>query len=142
MLRMIYYLWCMKKCLFCETEFDSSKESAKFCSDVCRVRYNRNSRKTDTSIQDQEKSLLSQTMDVLLDLKQAISELKLVVGSFVDSVQQKQQPETFVVGNRQKFEQYAKQKREIESEEAWDKLKKEIEKCPDLNGWQKRQLIN
>jgi len=131
----------MKKCLFCDIEFDSIKDSAKFCSDVCRVRYNRISRKADTTLQDQEKSLLLQTMDVLGELKQVMSEFKLIVGSLVDSVQQKPQPETFVVGNRQKFEQYAKMKREIESEDAWDKLKLEIKNSTDLNGWQKRQLL-
>lgn len=31
----------MKKCLNCQKEFDYKREAAKFCSDRCRVQYNR-----------------------------------------------------------------------------------------------------
>lgn len=51
----------VKKCLFCKTEFEAKRESAKYCSDNCRVKgnYKRSDKPKDNS------SLLQKVVSVM-----------------------------------------------------------------------------
>ncbi|MEY2702606.1 MAG: hypothetical protein RLY43_1242 [Bacteroidota bacterium] len=49
-----------KECIHCKAKFEAKKNTAKFCSDSCRVMYNRNSR------ENKEKRLsLSDRVDMI-----------------------------------------------------------------------------
>lgn len=40
----------MKQCLNCQNDFEYKREAAKFCSDLCRVQYNRKNPKKTTPV--------------------------------------------------------------------------------------------
>lgn len=56
-----------KKCLFCDTDFEYVRDSAKFCSDNCRVKWNYANRKDkeNRSTKIGAQALLNQAMDIL-----------------------------------------------------------------------------
>jgi len=45
----------MKECLHCKKEFQEKKETAKYCSDSCRVMFNRNKPKVDKGLSTESK---------------------------------------------------------------------------------------
>ena len=60
----------MAKCIYCDREFESERSTAKYCSSVCRVAYNRVSVTEDgLSVTEVSVTPLSVTLDFTKDLK-------------------------------------------------------------------------
>lgn len=59
----------MKACLNCEKEYQHKRESSKFCSDKCRVMYNRKNKV------DREKQLEKGIMEILNETKAAVKQM-------------------------------------------------------------------
>jgi len=120
----------MIKCLNCEKEFEPKRETAKYCSVNCRVRYNQKNGKKNAVSKFQMQALYNEVLSMVRDLSKPTNEIKPF-----------EQPKTNYSINTaplnltqpqagKSFEQFKAEKQECESEESWEKLKQEI-----LSSW-------
>jgi hypothetical protein len=125
-----------RKCLRCETEFDAVRDSAKFCSANCRVKWNYKNKSTKKQISFsvvenrvlelldklESKLILSQTLPESYDGK------KFDKINFDEPTQWKEKKRTVI----RSFENYAALRKECENDEDWEKLKQEILNADNL----------
>ncbi len=136
-----------RKCLSCEKVFDAKRDTAKFCSVNCRVKWNyKNGKKDKVSKFD-----LKVVYNELLDLAQKLSagtmpqpkvyDAPKLPQTFKDEPKQWQEPtqERLIIRNA---DQWHSLKRECISVEEWLPIKKQILSAPNLTDKQKQFIIN
>jgi hypothetical protein len=66
----------MIKCLYCEEEFEPKRETAKYCSDSCRVMYNRKYGKKNVVTKFQMQTLYNEIRSMVNDLNKPTNQIK------------------------------------------------------------------
>jgi hypothetical protein len=118
----------MKQCLECEKPFEAKRESAKFCSVNCRVKWNRkNGNKTPVK-PIQVQVLYNAMMDMVSNFKftpttpSSYDAPKIPIVN--DEYGQFSPPKPL---KRRSYESYREGKRECETAEQWEELRVEID---------------
>jgi hypothetical protein len=130
----------MIKCLYCEDEFEPKRETAKYCSDSCRVMYNRKHGKKNAVTKFQMQTLYNEIRSMVNDLNKP-----------TNSIQPFQQPETnFPINTTplkltpqiapKSYLQYLNEKRELLNEEQYHAWLAELEADLYLTTPQKKAL--
>ena len=132
----------MKQCLQCEKEFDGKRDSAKFCTVNCRVKWNRKNGKKSDIKPIQMQVLYNQILDAVGRIGSQ-NGLPPPVGAVMPL---KSNFSTIVVAepkvNLQKsFDWYRVAKKEIELPEDWEQMKLEIMASTILSDKQKNLLL-
>lgn len=132
----------MKVCLNCDKEFQNVKDTAKFCSTSCRVIYHRKNKGKPKGLTPEQR--LNVVYNKILDVlsKTVVSgEIKEVITSVVNYTPIAITTPPLTLNKPFKtVQQYISQKREIESEEVYQKFLMELENDQNLSSKQK-QLI-
>lgn len=135
----------MKSCEQCGTQFSFKRDSAKYCSTKCRVKWNRAHPKIAVS-KIQMEVLYTQMLDLVSEMKerleqqtkmssQEIPEIKRVPNYFAPNIPKKEFKLVRTVEN------YLQLKEECECVEDWKNLKEEI-MSSNLSPKQKSLLTN
>lgn len=137
------------KCLKCEKEFIPKRETAKFCSTNCRVKWHVKNKDATKSIQDKvvEKELL----ETIAEFKELIKTTKINFSQITPSSYDGAKNTVHYLDEvamfpkkpliRRSFENYQQLKLDCESIEAWEILKSEI-LVSDLSSKQKALLTS
>lgn len=136
------------KCLKCEKEFEPKRETAKFCSDSCRVMWHRKNGKNRPVTKTQVQVLYSMALSALTELKNHkpaelpadyLNVTKIGVLGQDGTVK----PLSFSAPQTalKSFEQWQRAKVECENEDDWEKIKAGIEAATNLTQKQKNLLI-
>jgi hypothetical protein len=70
------------KCLYCEKEFISQRRTAKYCSDKCKLNYNRKLTKNKL-VDISKKTLIKKMPNTRKELKKVLEEIKPLNSYFV-----------------------------------------------------------
>jgi hypothetical protein len=123
----------MKECLFCKKDFNPKKVHAKFCSDKCRVYYNRISPKKDLGLDWKKK------IDLIFNKLIVCPEPEVKIEPINDLFNE------FDIRSRQKIKDvsfFLKSGKELEFEYEFIEWKKEVENCKDLSERDRKQLLD
>jgi len=131
------------KCLNCQKDFSPKKATAKYCSDSCRVMYNRKNGKKKAVTSVQMQALYNSMMEAVeafksLPLPADYQNIKSVgiLGSNGQIIPLKPTQHPL-----KSFDYYRAAKREVNNEEDWQAMKVEILKAPNLSDKQKNLLL-
>lgn len=138
----------MKNCEQCGNEFKNKRESARFCSDSCRVKWNRKNPKKDAIKPFQMQVLYNEMVELISEMKVKLQEQPIVFDSppkptnyFNDEPKQWAEPKKeFKI--KRTFENYQQLRIDCENEDEWLKLKEDILNVDHLSQKQKALLTN
>jgi hypothetical protein len=130
----------MKQCLQCKKEFQSKKDTAKYCSVSCRVMWNRKNGKKKQA----EKNAFDKILERLNSIEGNISVSATKYPTAIEC--QAKAAEYASVSKpsspilKRSFENYRQLRIECDNEDEWIKLKSEILSCDHLSQKQKTLL--
>jgi predicted nucleic acid-binding Zn ribbon protein len=125
----------IKTCLFCQTDFEAKRDTAKFCSDNCRVKWNyKNRNKSNGEIKPFQMQVLYTEIMKAVEIINGKNNLPQPVGFVADKPKVK-----FITRSA---EQWHELKRSCESQEEWMKVKEQILNDPNLPDKTKSLIIN
>ncbi len=140
----------MAKCLYCESEYKAKKSTSRYCSDSCRVMYNRKNKKTKPTegvTKAQMQVLYNQMLELAANLNDKVTIQRVNPMTEKEAVAMhnhmhpNQHTSLFEIKGKS-FDQYEQEKLECELPEQWASLSKQISNDPHLNQKQKNYLLN
>lgn len=130
----------MKECLHCSKGFEPKKPTRKFCSDSCRVMYNRKHGKKGEIKPFQMQVMYNQIMEAVAKINESKS-LPEPIGFIAEQSKHKRTYPSSVTILRS-AEQWQALKRSCESEDEWYEVKEQILEADNLTPKQKQLIIN
>lgn len=132
------YFVSMKKCLQCPNEFEAKRESAKFCSDKCRVAWHRKHGKKDGVTKFQMQVLYNSILEAIE--KMALPQLSNFVPANTPTVFSGIIPQVAPTTEKT-FQQFMNQIPDLQYEDEFRKFVSEIEAATKLSEKQKNLLL-
>ena len=135
----------MKECLYCKSTFLNKTERVKFCSDKCRVYFNRGNKQKNKEI-NSGNVLLVEKLDKILD---ALEKMKLQPIIVEQEKEVKKSGSYFGSHNYSNITvtkpiktaaEYSQAKLDCENEDQWRELVEEINNAPNLTDREKKIL--
>lgn len=130
----------MKQCLNCQKEFEYKREAAKFCSDRCRVQYNRKHPKEGvTKVQMQV--LYNEVLDLIQKAKSEPQQPYFGVVTKDEVRWGQPADEPVKIRLKRPFRTLQALVNECESQEEYEPLRREIEEADHLTDREKAILL-
>lgn len=131
----------IKGCLECKKDYKAKRDTSKFCSDNCRVKWNQKNKQTKSKKKENDLFLQMQVMmNTMIEKMGKTAEQLTVVNPNFHTHTFKEQPKKAVL--IRSAEAWHDLKRECVSADEWSELKEQIENAENLSTKQKQIIIN
>lgn len=130
----------IKGCLECKKDYEAKRDTSKFCSDNCRVKWNQKNKQSKSEKKESDLFLQMQVMmnTMIEGMGKTKEQLTVHNPNFFHFQSEKPKKPSLV----RSAEAWHDLKRECVSQEEWFDLKEQIENAPNLTTKQKQFIIN